>query len=352
MINFIKMDKGLLFVALLMVNIESAYSIDYTKPMPEREFAFHSSVVKSQSCFEGIFGDYNMWRNALTARAGVSEKSFLEKFPYTLYQDFKENLSCFNIIYKVDDYLVKGIVIFPKRETISQLPAIIYNRGGNNTKVHTLKFGDLFATLFPLAKSGHVVIASQYGGAMLWSKGNKQINGGIDEFGGQELQDVFALLPILDAMPNVNSQRVGMMGWSRGSMMTLLAVKESARIKSIVLGGSAVDLVSVAKERPVFERKVLERLIPNYKENRKLELRQRSATYWPEKIPKSTSILMLHGERDTATKLEYAKLFYEKLKNNGVKQIEFITYPNGSHSLREYQDEVTNTVINWFADTL
>lgn len=59
---------------------------------------------------------------------------------------------------------VQGYVIQPRSKPDTQLPVIIYNRGGNPWFA-TLKFDDLYKNLFPLADEGFIIIASQYRGA-------------------------------------------------------------------------------------------------------------------------------------------------------------------------------------------
>jgi len=133
-------------------------------------------------------------------------------------------------------------------------------------------------------------------------------------------------------------------------MMSLLALKSGEKIKSMVIGGSLVDLSATAKERPEFEQLVLKRLIPMYADNKERELFKRSAINWYKDLPR-IPILMLHGEDDQYVNPKHARRFHTlfSLQNKLTKYIE---YPNGSHTLIEHNDKIQREIINWFANTL
>jgi dienelactone hydrolase len=79
------------------------------------------------------------------------------------------------------------------------------------------------------SQEADVVVGSQYRGAA----GSE----GKDEFGGADLNDVMNLLPLLEALPNADPSRIGMAGFSRGALMTYLALTKTDRIKAAVVAG-------------------------------------------------------------------------------------------------------------------
>lgn len=330
---------------------KSAYAYDYRKLLEKDNFEQlnHPSVLKKTQCLGGVFGNYQNWKNKLVARGKITHTEFERRLSEQEYNFFKSNVECASIIYQVKDYHVRGFVLYPKKQQLANLPAIIFNRGGSDLQKHSLKVGDLFLLPYQLASAGHVVIASQYGGAQVWPE-NKKVGIGVDEFGGAELQDVLALLPILKSMRMVNINRLGMVGWSRGSMMSLLALKQGANIKSMVIGGSLVDVAATAKERPEFEEQVLKRLIPSYSDTREAALKERSAIRWHETLP-IIPILMLHGQSDEFVSVKHAKRYY-LLASQHNRLMKYVEYPNGSHTLREHNKEVQMTIVKWFAETL
>lgn len=74
-----------------------------------------------------------------------------------------------------------------------------------------------------MASWGYVVVASQYRG----NDGGE----GIEQFGGDDVNDVLNLIPVLNQLPKADTSRVGIEGGSRGGMMTYLAMKNHVNLK-------------------------------------------------------------------------------------------------------------------------
>ena len=340
------------FISLIgLMNSEILLATDYENYLKETSFQElnNESIIRKGQCLSGLFSNYNNWRKKLVAIGKVTDKEFEQRLTEKEYDYYKSSVNCVSIIYKVQNYYVRGFVLYPKEQKLSKLPAIIFNRGGSDLNRHTLKVGDLFLLPYQLAAAGNVVIASQYGGAQVWPV-DREFAIGVDEFGGKELQDVLALVSILKSMPMVDIEKLGTVGWSRGSMMSLLALKNGAKIKSMVLGGSLVDLSATAEERPEFEQQVLKRLIPKYENNKDKELFNRSAINWYQDLP-SIPVLMLHGEDDQYVNPKYARLFHTLFSQQNILT-KYIEYPNGSHTLIEHNNKIQREIINWFANTL
>lgn len=241
------------------------------------------------------------------------------------------------ITYLSDGLRVKGYLV----ESVhgKNLPVVIYNRGGFGP---AFVLTDTTATLFlgPIAQQGYVVIASQYRG----NAGGE----GHDEGGGEDINDVLNLIPLLEEYPRADAERIGMYGWSRGGMMTFLALTRTDQIRAAVIGGASGDLFTDLPERPDFERfeQLLAYLIPDYEQDPEKALRERSAIYWAEKLHKDTPILYLHGTADWRSSASSAIRMAGKLYE--VKQpFRFILFEGGDHGLNEHFREVDYQIITW-----
>jgi dipeptidyl aminopeptidase/acylaminoacyl peptidase len=158
---------------------------------------------------------------------------------------------------------------------------------------------------------------------------------------------VLALLPIIDGIEIADKSRIGMFGWSRGGMMTYLALRNTNRIKAVVVGGAPTDLIFQLSKRPMMEKYVFKRMMPNYKNNKTKLLKDRSAIYWPEMLHKDTPILILHGEKDKRVTMDDALNLSRKLTD--IKHPhKLVLYPNGTHSLKENKEDVQNEIKLWF----
>lgn len=239
------------------------------------------------------------------------------------------------ITYESDGLKVKGYMAAPKEGT--RLPVVIYNRGGSRD------FGqltDLSAALFvgQIAGWGYVAVASQYRGVA----GGE----GKDEFGGADIADILNLLPLIDTLPKADPSRIGMYGWSRGGMMTYLALTRTDRIAAAVVGAGTADLFDTVKRRPEMDTMVLSQLVPGYAEKKNEALTNRSAVLWPEKLNKKTPILLLHGSADWRVHPEQALHMVEALYKTS-HPFRFVFFEGGDHGLTEHQAEVDRLVKDW-----
>lgn len=240
------------------------------------------------------------------------------------------------IVYMSDGLRVHGYLAQPREG--SRVPAIIYNRGGNR------EFGALNDTsalffLAPLARHGYVVVASQYRG----NAGGE----GREEFGGADVNDVLNLVPLIESHPRADASRIGMYGWSRGGMMTYLALARTDRIAAAVVGAGAADAFRNVAARPEMEQYVFAELVPDWPAGREAALEARSAVRWPERLHKSTPILVMHGSADwrvhPTEALDMARALYESRH-----PFRFVFFEGGDHGLTGFRAEVHRNVIEWF----
>ena len=253
-------------------------------------------------------------------------------------QDYKylDSIDVFGITYLSDGLKINGIIAKPKKT--GNYPCIIFNRGGNR-HAGALKVAHGAITLGQIAKEGYVVIASQYRG----NAGSE----GQEEFGGKDVNDVLILTKVLEEVKSADTNKVGMYGWSRGGMMTYIALTQTDKIKAAVVGGAVSDAYGTIKDRPSMEANVFAELIPNYEENRVEELDKRSAVKWANKFSKKVPILMLHGNADWRVKPEQSlqlALEFEKYRI----PYRLIMFEGGDHGISEHKSEVNKQVINWF----
>ena len=196
---------------------------------------------------------------------------------------YLDQLDFYAITYQSDSSIVKGITIEPKKE--GAFPVVIFNRGGN-AKFATLDVSTLIYFMAKLAEQGHIVIASNY---------RKE-----EEYGGADINDVLYLTETIKEINKADTSRIGMFGWSRGGMMTYLALQKSDKIKTAIVGNSPSDLFKIAEYRPYWEDKVFAEFIPNYWENKETELKKRSVVYWADELSKQSSLLTLCGTKDNS----------------------------------------------------
>jgi dipeptidyl aminopeptidase/acylaminoacyl peptidase len=248
-----------------------------------------------------------------------------------LHSDFEhlKKLEFYFITYESDSQKVRGLLVEPKKE--GKYPVVIFNRGGNRD-FGRLTVATLLMYTSKLAEQGYVIIGSNYREK--------------DEFGGAEINDVLNLTETVKEIEKADSNCIGMFGWSRGGMMTYLALQKSDKIKTAIVGNGASDLFETAKFRPKMETNVFAECIPDYWNNKESELKKRSAIYWADELDKNSSLLILCGTNDKRVNPEQADKIAEKLKE--IKYDFELRKFETDHYFSEYKTELNELVIEWF----
>ena len=248
---------------------------------------------------------------------------------------YLDSIAIFKIQYLSDGLKVNGLMIQPK--SAKKVPCIIFNRGGNRD------FGTLTLNtalrLGKLASEGYVVIASQYRG-----NGGSE---GQEEFGGKDINDVITLIDVLKEVDIADTEKIGMYGWSRGGMMTYIALTKTDKIKAAVVGGAPSSQYESIKDRPGMEEQVLAELIPNYEKNKEIELDKRSPVKWANQFSKKVPILILHGTSDWRVKPQQSLNMAQEFTKYRIPY-RLIMFEGGDHGILEFKDEVEDNVVNWF----
>ena len=245
-----------------------------------------------------------------------------------------ERAEYFRIVYRVDGWRIAGF--FGRPRGPGPYPGVVFNRGANGAN------GALTGTeIVPLVEAGFVAAGSQYRGG----PGSE----GTDHVGGEDLHDVQQLFSLLGGLPYVDPERMGMMGFSRGGMMTYLCLKHETlakehHIRAAVTVGGVADLFQWGHDRPQIVKSVYLGHIGPHPDEDPEPYRQRSATHWPELI--NAPLLLLHGEADERVSVTQSRRLQALLQDRG-KEVSLQTYPEGDHLLRRYQGGYP-AALDWF----
>ena len=228
---------------------------------------------------------------------------------------------------------VVGFLIEPK-EIHAPLPCIVYNRGGTRD-FGMIKLGHLFGTMAEIASWGYIVIASQYSG----NDGGT----GNDEFGGNDIQDIEHLYPILAQYHKADTSRIGMYGGSRGGMMTYQMLTKVSWIKAAVVRAGLSNIFRNERERGRRFKNLHTSIFGSSKEERI----RRSALYWPEKFPKNVPLLLMHGSADwRVSPLDSIDLSKKLLEQKVPHKL--VLFEGADHGITEFHEEVLHLTKNWF----
>lgn len=239
------------------------------------------------------------------------------------------------IVYQVDGLRVTGCLAQPS--TPGPHPCLIWNRGGNR------EFGawsdrSAAVVLARAASWGYLIVATQYRG----NAGGE----GREEFGGADLADVLALIPLLEALPTADASRLGIYGQSRGGMMTYLALAATDRFAAAAVDAGMADLADSTHRRSDIERLAPE-LIPDWAADRTGAIARRSAVNWPEKLATRTPILLLHGTADDRVDVSHARRMAAALAQLG-RPHQLVEFEGGDHALSAHRTAANERLRAWF----
>lgn len=240
------------------------------------------------------------------------------------------------ITYLSDGLKVKGYIAYPN-DSSKQYPCIIWCRGGygNAGAIDKFTARGIFGQI---ASWGYCVFASQYRG----NDGSE----GHDDFGGDDVNDILNLIPLADEISQADKNIWGIEGWSRGGMMTYLTLTRTDIFKAAVVLGGIANLRCNAEESK-FMRRLYEHSLGNFTEEEfKRRCEQRSIVNFPEKLPKETPLLLIHGNADERVlPHDSIDLSYKLLEHKIPFRL--VMLEGGDHFLKSHRKEVDEMRKNW-----
>jgi dipeptidyl aminopeptidase/acylaminoacyl peptidase len=336
----------LLTLALLAFTLSSAPAV-IAQSAPQRD----GTIVEQAACPPKAVGTYEQYVEAakggyarqIEAAQGAGarlalpidySKSLLSREDFERRKSYS-GVVCQRIKYMSDGLKVVGYIWRPKDVGGRKLPLIIFNHGGNRERSKlTPWMADGF---YDFVSNGFVVIGSQYRG----------VDGGegMEEYGGADVRDVLNLMPLAESLGYVDMNNVFMFGNSRGGMMTYLALKAGVPVKAAAVTSGVTDLFINAKEHADLVTSIYKELIPDFDKRRDEAMRERSATYWADKI--NAPLLIMHGTADGSVGAGGTLALAEKLQELG-KTYELIMYSGDGHGLPLNRRDSDRRIVEWF----
>jgi dipeptidyl aminopeptidase/acylaminoacyl peptidase len=252
-------------------------------------------------------------------------------------QDVLDNTITEKITYNSDGLKVKGYISYPI-DNSKKYPCVIWNRGGieNRGVIDSFTARGMFGQI---ANWGYVVFASQYRG----NDGGE----GKDEFGGDDVNDVLNLIPLANEIENADKTKWGIEGWSRGGMMTYIALTKTDVFKCAIVSGGIANLRCSSDESP-FMRRLYEVTMGKYKgEEFYQKCESRSIVKFADKLSKTTPILIIHGTEDERVLPHDSMDLSYKLLELKIP-FRLVMLEGGDHFMKKHRKEVDEMRKKWF----
>lgn len=217
---------------------------------------------------------------------------------------------------------VKGLLFEPAGE--GPLPCVIFCHDG----IQGISREHRLASL-RLARHGYVVFSPSYRGED-GSEGEIEIARG-------EVDDVLNALPLLEALPHVDPQRIGLVGASHGALISVLAASRSDRFRAVVAAYGVMDIYRwwdyLVRTDRLGKDPITRRTYGGGPRDRPEAFRIRNAVSVAHRL--RCPVLILHGGRDEVVPPEQARYLKAALDRAGVPN-RLVIYPDCLHGFLVY----------------
>ena len=239
----------------------------------------------------------------------------------------------------------------PDFDSSGTYPLILDVHGGPNGA-----FYDSFSSWQQLLSSnGFLVLAVNPRGSSTY--GNNFMESVIGDWGGEDYLDLMATVNEYQQLKYVDSNRLGIHGYSYGGYMTSWIIGQTNIFKSAVVGAPCTDLFTMYGASDIGITFGETQWDSNPEDDRDATLQafaerllsRSPITYAPSV---ETPVLLLHGESDLRCPITQSEAYFTILKRLG-KTVEFVRFPDCSHLFLRYgptilKEEYLKRTIEWF----
>ena len=231
-----------------------------------------------------------------------------------------------------DGFQIEGLLVKPKHFRIDyRHPLLVIVHGGPpGVFNHTFYPRRGPYPIFAFAERGYMVLLPNPRGSGAYGERFRQANR--RDLGGGDYQDIMAGVDYLIERGYVDSERMGMMGWSYGGFMSYWAATHTNRFKAISAGAGITNLYShhgTAQAKGFGLYDSVFGVTPWEDPTVYLE---HSPIQFVRDI--KTPLLIQHGERDPTVPLTQAHEFYAAAQRVGAT-VEMVIYPRQGHAIRD-----------------
>lgn len=229
-----------------------------------------------------------------------------------------------DVILKADDgTLLYGKMILPTNfDPNKKYPTIVYLYNGPHLQIVTNSFpasGNLWYEY--MAQNGYIIFTMDGRGSS--NRGLKFEQVVFRNLGTTEMNDQMQGVKYLKSLTYVDSERMGIHGWSFGGFMTTsFMLRHPEVFKAGVAGGPVIDW-------KMYETMYTERYMDTPEENPQ---GYKTANLLDKVQNLKGKLLMIHGAQDDVVVWQHSVKFLKSAVDNGV-QIDYFVYPGHPHNV-------------------
>ncbi len=202
-----------------------------------------------------------------------------------------------------------------------------------------------------LASNGFLVVLSNPRGSSSYGREfTMQVS---EDWGGEDYQDLMAVVDTVLERPYADGDRTGIEGYSYGGYMTSWIIGQTERFKACVCGAPCFDLESMYGTSDISH--TFGELQWGGQHHQSPEwYRDHSPSTFAHKA--TTPTLIIHGEADERCPIGQGEQMFIALKKAGC-EVEFARYPGGAHGFRRmgppaHREDLLGRTLGWMKDHL
>lgn len=240
----------------------------------------------------------------------------------------------------VDGWQIDALLTLPLTPKGDGPPPLIVEVHGGPSWAYTENWGYWSQML---ASAGFAILQPNIRGSL--GHGSAFTDAVVGDMGGKDFQDVMRGVDYLIEQRLVDSERVGIMGWSYGGFMTAWAVTQTTRFKAALMGAGVSDFHSFHAQSNIPDWDM--RFIGVDPLEQPEKYRERSAITYAGRV--TTPTLIVHGENDQCVPVNQAYAFYRALRERKVP-VELVVYPREGHGFNERAHllDLEERMVGWF----
>ena len=235
---------------------------------------------------------------------------------------------------------VHGLLVKPPTFNAGQkYPTLLRIHGGpNGQDEHAFSFEREY-----FAANGYVVVAVNYRGSN--GRGSAFQKAIFADWGGKEVVDLLGAMDHVQKMPFVDSNRLGIGGWSYGGILTDATIATDTRFKAATSGaGSALQLSMYGVDQYITQYE--HEIGPPWK-SPELWMKISYPFFHADRI--KTPTLFMVGEKDFNVPAAGSEQMYQALKSLGV-DTQLVIYPAQFHGITvpTYKVDRLQRYLSWY----
>lgn len=241
---------------------------------------------------------------------------------------------CERLLYASDGLAVVAYLWRPAQVEGRRLPLVVFNHGGRGES-GKLRPNTQFG-FWRFVQADYVVIGTQYRG-IDGSEGTESVADG-------DVRDVLNLIPAADKLGFVDPDNRFMLGYSRGGLVTALALKAGAAVNAAATVGGLFDVTALAAVRPETEQ-LATAALPGMPA--RVAMKTLSAVEWPDQL--RVPMLLLAGAADAT--LDPAAHTLALARGLQTKRLPYslVVYDGDTHGLTFSGTDRDARILDWFA---